>query len=135
MARYPSVQYIHFYTDGSAARKLEPIIPFKKKTAPLPTVRKLKRKLIYVDPVAVLGACVAICMLIMMLVGIGNLRAAQAEQQNMEDYVQYLQWQNQELTQMYAQSYNLNDVRDTAIALGMVPAEQIVSTPIDISTP
>ena len=135
MVRHPSVQYVHFYTDGSAARKIEPVIPFKKKTAILPKVRKQKRKLIYMDPVAVLGTCVAVCMLIMMLVGVGQLRSAQAEVKQMQDYVHYLEWENQELTQEYMQSYDLNDIRMTATALGMVPADQIAITPIEISVP
>ena len=62
MTRYPNVQYVHFYTDGSAARKLEPVIPFKKNTVRIPAQKKSKRKVIYLDPVAIFSMAVALCL-------------------------------------------------------------------------
>ena len=135
MTRYPNVQYVHFYTDGSAARKLEPIIPLKRNTVRIPAQKKSKRKVIYLDPVAICSMAVALCLLVMMVVGVGQFYALRAENENMSAYVHYLQQENQRLTEEYAQSYDLNEIRQTATALGMVPAEQVRSTPIDVSQP
>ena len=132
MARHPNVQYVHFYTDGSAARKLEPVTPFKKNTLRLPAQKKHKRKAIYVDPIAILGICAAVCMLVMMAVGVAQYVKVTADNEAMAAYVHYLEQENEALTQEYAQSYNLNDVKKTALALGMIPKEQIQSTPIDV---
>ncbi|MBQ6839437.1 MAG: hypothetical protein IJO45_01950 [Oscillospiraceae bacterium] len=135
MAQYPSVQYVRFYTDGSAARKLEPVAPLKRNTLRLPAQKKSKGKAIYVDPVAILSMAVAVCLLIVMAIGVGKYYAVRAEADDMASYVHYLQQENQRLTQEYAQSYDLNEIKQTAKALGMVPAEQIGSTPIDVSIP
>ena len=41
MARQLDVQYIRFYTDGSAAHKVAPVAPLK--TIKLPKIKKHKR--------------------------------------------------------------------------------------------
>ena len=135
MTRYPSVQYVHFYTDGSAARKLEPVIPFKRNTVRVPAQKKSKRKVIYLDPVAIFSMAVAVCLLVMMVVGVGQFYQVREENDNMAAYVHYLQQENQELTEQYVQSYNLNEIKKTAKALGMVPVEEIGSVAIDVSVP
>ena len=135
MTRYPNVQYVHFYTDGSAARKLEPVIPFKKNTVRIPAQKKSKRKVIYLDPVAVLSMAVALCLLVVMVLGVGRFYDAKAENDTMAAYVHYLQQENQRLTQEYVQSYDLNEVKQTAKALGMVPAQELGSVAIDVSIP
>ena len=135
MTRYPNVQYVHFYTDGSAARKLEPVIPFKKNTVRIPAQKKSKRKVIYLDPVAVLSMAVALCLLVVMVLGVGRFYDAKAENDTMAAYVHYLQQENQRLTQEYVQSYDLNEIKQTAKALGMVPAQELGSVAIDVSIP
>jgi len=135
MTRYPNVQYVHFYTDGSAARKLEPVTPFKRNTVRIPTQKKSKRKAIYLDPVALLSMAVALCLLVVMAVGVVRFYEVKAENENMAAYVHYLQQENQRLTQEYVQSYDLGEIKQTATALGMVPAEQIGSVAIDVSVP
>ncbi len=135
MTRYPNVQYVHFYTDGSAARKLEPVIPFKKNTVRIPAQKKSKRKVIYLDPVAIFSMAVALCLLVVMALGVGRFYDAKAENDTMAAYVHYLQQENQRLTQEYVQSYDLNEVKQTAKALGMVPAQELGSVAIDVSIP
>ena len=135
MTHYPNVQYVHFYTDGSAARKLDPITPFKKKTVRLPAQKKHKRKILYVDPIAIVGICVAVCMAVLMAVGLAQYSYARAQREQMADYVRYLEQQNHTLSQEYAQAYDLNEVKRTALALGMIPKDQIESTALDISAP
>ncbi len=135
MAQYPKVQYIRFYTDGTAARKLDYAVPQRQKKAVLPKARVDKRKKIYVDPVAAVGVMVAVCMLIVMAVGMFRLEQAQQETAAMEEYVEYLTDTNRALEAEYAASYDLETVEKTALALGMVPSSQVEQTVIYISVP
>jgi len=128
------VQYIQFYTDGTAARKLE-IAAQERKTIRLPSVKKQKRRKIYVDPVAILGVGVAICMLIVMAVGFGQLDNARQEAAAMEQYVTQLSKENEALTSEYAASYDLEAVEKTALALGMVPSQQVPVREITVTVP
>ena len=135
MVSHPSVQYVQFYTYGNTARKLQPVAPVKKNTARIPVQKKIKRLKLYVDPVAIVSIAVAICLLVVMLVGVSQFYAARAQEAQMAEYVQYLKSENQRLNQLYAESYDINEIRDTATALGMIPAEQIPVKTIDISAP
>lgn len=134
MAAYKhNVQYVRFYTDGTAARKLDAVS--ERKTASLPKPHKAKRRKIYVDPVAFLGVAVAICMLIVLAVGIVQLQEARAEEALMEQYVSQLTREKEELTIAYANSYNLADVEKTALALGMIPSAQAQQSQIQVTLP
>ncbi len=135
MAQHTSVQYIRYCTDGTAARKLDYAVPAKKKTAVLPKPKKMRVKKVYVDPVAVLGVVVALCMLIVMAVGVNQLQQARQEAVNMELYISQLTRENEELTAQYANSYDIAMVEQTALALGMVPSRQVSSTQILVEVP
>ena len=135
MAQRASVQYVRFYTDGTAARKPEYVVPEKKKMSVLPKPKKVKRRKVYVDPVAILGVVVAVCMLIVMAVGIDQLQQARHDAVIMELYVDQLTRENEMLTEQYAGSYDLNMVEQTAIALGMVPREDVPHSTIEVTVP
>ena len=75
MVSHPSVQYVQFYTYGNTARKLQPVAPVKKNTTRIPVQKKIKRLKLYVDPVAIVSIAVAICLLVMMLVGVSQFYA------------------------------------------------------------
>ena len=135
MAQRTSVQDVRFYPDGTAARKLEYAVPEKKKTAALPQPKKIKRRKVYVDPVAILGVAVAICMFIVMAVGMNQLQQARHDALVMELYVDQLTRENEALVEEYADSYDLNMVKQTAIALGMVPREEVPMTTIAVTIP
>lgn len=139
MAPRTSVQYVRYYTDGTAARKLETAVPTQRLTTVLPPPthlqKKVKRKKIYVDPIAILGVVVAVCLLIVMGVGINQLQQARDEAAVMEQYVEQLTRENKELTEQYAQSYDLTKVKQTALALGMVPREAVPTTRIAVTIP
>ena len=135
MAQRTSVQYVRFYTEGTAARKLEYAVPEKKITTVLPKPKKVKRRKIYVDPVAILGVAVAICMLVVMAVGINQLKQANAEAVMMEQYVNRLAFENKELAEQYEDSYDIEMVKQTAEALGMVPREEVPVTTIEVTVP
>lgn len=130
MARHPDVQYIRFYTDGSAARKTAPVAPLK--TIKLPRVRKHKRIVLHIDPIAISGIIMAAVMLILMLVGVAQLTAARQELQTMQTYVQTLQQEQATLEVTYHEGYDLEAVEKTALALGLVPKEQVRHVTIQV---
>ncbi len=123
MAQRPSVQYVQFYTDGSAARKAAMVTPLQ--TAKLPKVRRIKRITLHVDPVAIGGIAMAVIMLVLMLVGVAQLNHARQEVAALENRVATLQAQQRDLNVTYENSYDIADVEKTALALGMVPKEQV----------
>ena len=123
MAQRTQIQYIRFYTEGSAARKGAPVVtPFK--TARLPKVNHQKKIVLRIDPVAVVGIVVAVAMMIMMVVGIFQYKAAQEQAQLMERYVETLNRDNESLQNTY-DSIDLTAIEQTALALGMVPESQV----------
>lgn len=128
MANRPAIQYVQFYTDGSAARKLAPERSAPKTTLPKP--RRQKRKVVYVDPVAILGIVVAVCMLITMTAGVAQYMAIREETAQMEQYLEQLKLENADLSTQYAAGYDLENVEKTALALGMIPAEQAAHVPL-----
>ena len=130
MAQRVDVQYVQYYTAESTARRVMPT------TAPYlhPARPAVKRKVqrIYVDPVAALGIVVATCMLIMMAVGVSQLRTEQKKSTVMAEYVERLETRNLQLKEEYAASYDLEEVEKTALALGMIPAEDAGHTVVTV---
>lgn len=123
MARQPEIQYIRYYTDGSAARKPEVRMPRKKKSV-LPKARRQKKRVIYLDPLAVGGIFVSAVMLVLMLVGSIQLYNVQRYCTGMEQYVADLSLENKTLSHTYETGYDLETVEEVALALGMIPADQ-----------
>ena len=123
MARKPEVQYIRYYTDGSAARQPE-WKPFKRSKTTLPEVKKQKTQVFYVQPLAAAGILLSAVLLVMMAVGCVQLHQARLELYAMEDYVAELTWDNGIRRNDYEASYDLETIRLKAEAMGMIPAEE-----------
>ena len=123
MAQRPDIRYIQFYTDGSAARKVEPVAPLK--TIKLPAVKKQKRTTVYIDPVAVASIGMAVVMAVLIVVGFVRLNNAQQELQTMSAYVDTLRAENTQLQEKFSEGYDLEQIERTALALGFVPVEQV----------
>jgi len=124
MASKVQSRYIQFYTDGTAAKQLittAPALPLPK-TAP--AIRKRRRAVIYLDPVAVLGIVVAVIMLITMLVGVSVLNEARAESSKMAGYLSDLANENADLQNEYYEQYDADAVRQQVLAMGFVPIEE-----------
>ena len=72
MALQPDIQYVRFYTSGSAARKLE-LLPKKEKvkiSAPQrPQTRRKQKTVVYIDPISMFAVLVAGVMFIPVLDG------------------------------------------------------------------
>lgn len=135
MARQPDIQYVHFYIDGSAAKQLE-LKPEKKNTKVStpnrPRTRRHKKTVVYVDPVSMFAVLVAGVMLIAMAVGMLQLGAINAETQRMQAYVSELRIENAQLRAEYEAGYDLKDVEQKALEMGLVPIDQVEKVVIDV---
>ena len=131
MARKPDIQYVRYYTDGSAARQLEVYSPRKNKTA-APRPKKQKGYVIYVDPLAVGGILLAAVMLVMMLVSSIQLAVARQELSTAQAYVTTLTQSNEQLRRTYDEGYDLEEVEKSALALGMIPISQATTIYVDV---
>ena len=123
MARKPDIQYVRYYTDGSAARQIEVRSPQKRKAA-APRPRKQQGYVIYVDPLAVAGILLAAVMLVSMLVSGIQLAVAKQQLSDAKAYVTTLSQNNERLRKTYEEGYDLEEVEKSALALGMIPASQ-----------
>ena len=130
MARQPDIQYVRFYTQGSAARKLAPPAPLK--TIKLPKIKLNKDITLHIDPLALAGIAMAIVMLVLMVQGITGLHSARQQTETMTAYVQTLQEENLQLQQTFSQGYDLEQIERTALALGFVPKEQVQHVTVQI---
>ena len=133
MARQPDIQYINAYVSGSMAYQVEkrPV----KKQVELPKMRRKKRLVVRVDPVAVLGIVAAVVLLVALCVGFFRLQDARAETASLHHYIQQLQEENQALQNTYEAGYDLDEVAKIASAMGMVPVEELPSMNISVHVP
>ncbi len=140
MARQPDIQYVRYYTSGSAARKLEPERRPSKaapkapvQTQDRPRVRRSNRKIIRIDPIALCAMLVAGVMLIAMAIGMIELGSINAEVERMDRYVATLQDQNAQLRAQYEQGYDMTQMAQNAQELGYVPASQVKLIQISVN--
>ncbi len=133
MARQPDIQYIRYVTDGSAARKVAPVVPLK--TMKLPRIKINKRITLRVDPLAFAGIFMSAVMIVLMAVGVVQLRVAQTQLQNMESYVQELEQENVQLRDTFEQGYDIEQIERTALALGLVPEDQVTHITVRVAQP
>ena len=131
MAQKHDILYVNFYTDGSAARKMAPAFPAAQPRKGGSAKRK-KKTVIFLDPVAVCSLIVAAVLLISMAVGLTQLQNAQAEAAAMESYLEQLTAENERLAQEFDSQVDLETVEKTALAMGMVPKDQVKSVNIQV---
>lgn len=131
--RKNEICYVNFYTVGSAAYQVSSVQ--KKRSVKLPRKRKQPKKLIYLDPLTVVGFAVAFVMLISMTVGLITLGQVSHEAAVMEQYVQTLKEENASLEAEYRNSYDIDQIRAYANAMGLVPADQVQRIPVQFSEP
>ena len=124
MAKKPEVKYV-YYTDGSAARALEPAI------LPSPRRNRSRRQNPQVQEQQVIeievlpSVCIAVCavMLAVMIFGVMQLRDAYVMEAQLEAYLVQLEETNAERLAEYESSIDIEAVEQKAIALGLVPFE------------
>lgn len=136
MAAKVDVRYVSFYTTGSAAKKIVPVMPIK--TIKLPRLRKIKPVVLRIDPVAFAGIAMSAILFVLLTVGVFQLQSARHETARLAAYVDTLQVENETLRTEYETGYDLETVEKTALALGMIPVEEAQRVSIqvqDIETP
>ena len=135
MAQKPKIQYIgQFYVHGSEARALA--LEEERKQARARRLARLQQvELIYVDPVAVVSIVVSFVMLATMLTGALALREDWAAYEEMAAYVSYLNKENAKLEKEYREGYDLADIESKALALGLVPSEQLENRTVTVTMP
>lgn len=131
MAPKHDILYVNFYTDGSAAKKIAPAFPASQPRKK-PVAKHKKKPVIYLDPVAVCSLIVAGVLLIMMAVGLTQLQTAQAEAASMESYLDELNAEKARLQDEFDSQVDLKSVEKTALAMGMVPKEQVTTVQIQV---
>ena len=133
MAQQLDVRYVSYYTAGSSALKLTPAIPLKTWT--LPRKKRATKLVLRVDPVAYAGILLAAVMVVLLVVGFVQLNHARQDEVAMAAYVASLEQENAELKATFENSYDLEQVEEVALALGMVPADQLQKITIKMPEP
>lgn len=132
MARGNEIRYVRFYTDGSAAPRLEPKGRPEQQPVQRPHLRRKKRIVLRVDFVAVAGILTAGVMLILMLAGAVRLSQAGRAVVQLEDAVAQLENEQRNLKQAYESACDLEEIRTQALEMGLIPAEEAEMVPIQI---
>lgn len=136
MARSNDVQYIRFYSYGSAAEKVElPAKEKKKTTRPKPSLEQVGRKILKMDALALTGIVVAAVMLVCMLIGLVQVNTATTRLQQAQILVSQLEAEHDRLKTEYEHGYDLAEIRVSAEAMGMVPVEQVRHVKVKLPEP
>lgn len=126
MARSNDVQYVRFYSYGSAAEKVElPVKEKKKITLPKPQLENVRREIQKMDALALTGIAVAVVMMVCMLIGLVQVSIADAELQRTQLMVAQLEAEHDRLKTEYEHGYDLAEIRISAEAMGLVPVEEV----------
>ena len=134
MAMQPEIRYINAYVSGTAAPQPEKR-PQKRSSAQLPKIKKQQRYVIPVDLVALGGILAAVVLVIMLTVGLVQMSQAQQEARIYREYAMSLQEENAQLQDTYKSGYDLEEVRQIATAMGMVPVEQVPHLQMQVTEP
>ena len=127
------IQYIRYSYEGTAARKPEFRLPSPGSLLPRP-VRKPKTVL-RIDPLALAAVVLSVVMAVVLCVGMVELEQVRSEQRTLQRYVWDLEDRNEVLEQKYGEQYDLNEVRQAALGMGMVPADQLPHEALSVTIP
>ena len=136
MNRKPKIQYVgQFYVHGSEARQLQFQEQKRQAKTKLPLARIQKIEKVYVDPVALIGIAVAVVMLVTMVFGAVQIKRDWDQYERVSAYVSELKRENARLNHAYRLSYDLEDIKSKALAMGMVPKEDLETVTVTVTVP
>lgn len=136
MAQKPEIQYIgQFYIHGSEARELAKKAEKKQAKTQLPLHRFERVRKVNVDPLAIGSLLIAAVLLVTIVMGTLQLQTAWQELETARQYVYELEDTHRILTCEYRSSFNAEEVRSAALALGMIPAEEAQAMQIRVTVP
>ena len=132
MAQQIDVRYVNFYSYGSSALKVAPAAPTK--ILPIPRRQKARKLILRVDPIACVGILLAAVMSVLITVGIVQFNNAKNEEMAMIERVNVLKHENAGLRAEFDAKCDLEEVKTVALALGMVPIDDVTHVTIDMPT-
>ena len=136
MALKPEIQYIgQFYIHGSEAKAVEVKEVEKKSEYKLPLHRFENVQKIHVDPLAVCSIVLAVAMLVCMVACTMQIPTAWEELEEVNRYVYNLEAIHRQRVSEYRSSYDLEEVRTRAEAMGMIPASQAKTMELTVTIP
>ena len=136
MNQKPKIQYVgQFYVHGSEARQLQLQEQKRQAKTKLPLSRIQQIEKIYVDPVALVGIAVAVVMLVTMVLGAVQLKRDWDQYERVSAYVSELKRENARMNHAYRASYDLEDIKTKALAMGMVPKSDLQTLSVDVTVP
>ena len=136
MNQKPKIQYVgQFYIHGSEARQLQLQEERRQAKTKLPKARIQKIEKIYVDPVALVGIAVAVVMLVTMVLGAVQLKRDWDQYERVSAYVSDLKRENARMSHAYHASYDLEDIKSKALAMGMVPKSELETMTVNVTVP
>lgn len=136
MIQKPKIQYVgEFYVYGSEAKKLETKKERRTPKTILPLERLRKQEAIYLDPVALVAIAVALVMVVTMAVGALQLQEDWKAYDTTSNYLDYLNRENARLDRQYRSSFDLEEVRSKALALGLKPREDVETKDVPLVVP
>ena len=136
MNQKPKIQYVgQFYVHGSEARQLQLQEEKRQAKTRLPLVRFQTIEKIYVDPVALVGIAVAVVMLVTMVLGAVQIKRDWDQYERVSAYVSELKRENARMSHAYHASFDLEDIRSKALAMGMVPKSELQTMTVNVTVP
>ena len=140
MARKADILYVHhYYTAGTAAKKVAVKVENKKK--PLPLFEPLmmaepdQKVVVKIDPLSVAATLVAVALVVMMVVSLFQYSAAYQRNVELQKYVYTLSDENVRLQGKYQSGFDLAEIEEQALALGMIPIGEAQTIEIAASIP
>ena len=136
MNQKPKIQYVgQFYVHGSEARALQLQEEKRQAKTRLPLARIQKIEKVYLDPVALIGIAVAVVMLVTMVLGAVQIRKDWQEYERVSAYVSGLKQENARKSHAYRLSYDLEDIKSKALAMGLVPKSDLQTATVVVTMP
>lgn len=136
MAQKPEIQYVgQFYVHGSEAKELAKKTEKKQAKTQLPLHRFERVRKVHVDPLAICSILLAAVLMVTIVMGTLQLQTAWQELETARQYVYELEDTHRTLTCEYRSSFNEDEIRSAAMALGMVPAEEAEVIKMTVTIP
>ena len=124
-----------FYVHGSEARQLQLQEQKRQAKTKLPLARIQRIEKIYVDPVALAGIAVAVVMLVTMVLGAIQIKRDWDQYERVSAYVSELKRENARISHVYRSSYDLEDIKSKALAMGLVPKSELQTLSVTVTVP
>jgi hypothetical protein len=124
-----------FYVHGSEARALQLQEQKRQAKTKLPLARIQKIEKIYVDPVALAGILVSVVMLVTMVLGAVQIKRDWDQYEQVSAYVSELKKENARKNHAYHLSYDLEDIKSKALAMGLVPKSELQTMAVTVTVP